>query len=224
MKQKVILFDINETVLSLQSLRPKFESAFGDKRLTDTWFAMLLHTSTVSMVTEVKTDFATLAKISLETLASRLNVKLSNETTADILAGFASLSPHADVKPALLKLRAANFQTVALSNSSLSLVTRQIENAGLKDYFDELISVEEAGTFKPSPQAYELASRRLGKSYNELRLVAAHDWDTHGALCAGLSAAYIDRSGALYNPLYKKPEIYASTMLEVVEQIILIDE
>ena len=51
----------------------------------------------------------------------------------------------------------------------------------------------------------------------DLRLIATHDWDTHGAMVAGMHAAYIDRSGAPYHPLFRRPEIQATTMGDVVE-------
>ncbi|GGO80933.1 hypothetical protein GCM10011348_18770 [Marinobacterium nitratireducens] len=172
------------------------------------------------MTTGVKTDFATLAKITLQALAARYKIKLSDVQVADVLGGFSSLPAHSDIKPALSKLREQGFRTVAFSNSSLGLIAEQIKNAGLNDYFSDIVSVEEAGTFKPSERAYQFVSAKLGKPSGQLRLVAAHDWDTHGALCAGLKAAYIDRSGAPYNPLYKKPEIFGNSMDEVVNQII----
>ena len=223
MKQRTILFDINETVLNLSILRPKFRSIFGDECFTDTWFSMLLHASTVSLITDVKTDFSSLAKIMLEALAARTGVQLSGAETDDILGGFSSLPAHSDIKPALSRLRSEGFRVVAFSNSSLSLITNQIHNAGLDEYFDEVLSVEEACTFKPSQKAYQFASTQLGQPKDKLRLVATHDWDTHGAMSAGLEAAYVNRSGATYNPLYKKPEICGSTMNEVVEKIIATD-
>ncbi|SIS73749.1 haloacid dehalogenase type II [Neptunomonas antarctica] len=223
MKQTTILFDINETVLNLSVLRPKFKSFFGDECFTDTWFSMLLHASTVSMITDVKTDFASLSKIMLEALAARNGVLISSAEIADILGGFSSLPAHSDIKTALSRLRAEGFRVVAFSNSSRNLITNQIHNAGLDEYFDEVISVEEAGTFKPSPMAYQFASTKLGQPKDKLRLVATHDWDTHGAMSAGLEAAYINRSGAPYNPLFKKPGIYGSTMNEIVDQIIATD-
>lgn len=54
----------------------------------------------------------------------------------------------------------------------------------------------------------------------DLRLVATHDWDTHGALSAGLMAAYIDRSGAPYGPHYLRPDIEADTMTAIAHKII----
>ena len=148
MPRDTILFDINETVLDLSSLKPKFNAAFGDEAVTATWFSMLLHTSTVCTLTDVKTDFATLAGAMLDTVAAHLGVELSEVMRADILGGFASLPPHADIKPALMRLRSAGYHTVAFSNSSLKLVTAQINNAGLTDYFDDIVSVEETGSFK----------------------------------------------------------------------------
>ena len=220
MPRDTILFDINETVLDLGSLKPKFKAAFGDEAVTATWFSMLLHASTVCILTDVRSYFAALAGTMLDAIAARLGVELSDKMRADILSSFASLPPHVDIKPALTRLRSAGYRTVAFTNSSLNLVTTQIENAGLTEYFDEIVSVEETGSFKPDPKVYEFVARRINRPIEELRLVATHDWDTHGALSAGMHAAYIDRSGAPYHPLYKRPDVYATSMDDVVEQII----
>ena len=220
MSPDTILFDINETVLDLSSLKPKFKAAFGDESVTATWFSMLLHTSTVCALTSTKTDFATLAGTMLDAVAARLSVELDKDARADILSGFASLPPHGDIQSALGRLRSAGYRTVAFTNSSLNLVTTQINNSDLTEYFDDIISVETTGSFKPDPKVYHFVAERLNRPTEDLRLVAAHDWDTHGALSAGMRAAYIDRSGAPYHPLYLHPDVHAPNMLEVVEQII----
>ena len=223
MPRDTILFDINETVLDLSSLKPVFKAAFGDEAVTATWFSMLLHTSTVCTLTDVKTDFASLAAAMLDAVAARRGVELPDVMRADILGSFASLPPHADIRPALTRLRSAGYRTVAFTNSSLKLVTAQIDNAGLTDYFDDIVSVEETGSFKPDPRVYEFVARRISRPLGELRLVATHDWDTHGALSAGMLAAYIDRSGAPYHPQYRQPDVYATTMDDVAGQIIARD-
>ena len=223
MSRDTVLFDINETVLDLRSLKPKFKAAFGDESVTATWFSMLLHTSTVCALTATKTEFATLAGTMLDAIAARLGADLPEETRAGILSSFASLPPHEDIAPALTRLRSAGYRTVAFTNSSLNLVNTQIANAGLTEYFDEIVSVEETGSFKPDPLVYAFASKRIKRPIEELRLVATHDWDTHGAMSAGMHAAYIDRSGAPYHPLYRRPNVHATNMGDVVEQIIARD-
>lgn len=223
MPRDTILFDINETVLDLASLRPKFEAVFGDASVTSTWFAMLLHTSTVCALTGVKTGFAALAGTMLEAVAARRGVTMTVEQRDSILSGFASLTAHPDVVPALQTLRSSGYRTVAFSNSSLNLVTSQVSNAGLSEHFDEIVSVDETGSFKPDARVYQFVAQRLERSMGDLRLVATHDWDTHGALSAGLLAGYIDRSGAPYHPLYQRPDVFAATMGEIVAQIIAAD-
>jgi 2-haloacid dehalogenase len=223
MNQNIILFDINETVLNLNTLKPKFKATFGDDSVIATWFSMLLHSSTVCIVTGIKTDFATLAGTMLDSIAARRGVTISDIIRDDILSGFASLPPHDDIKRALVKLKSAGFLTAAFSNSSLNLISTQIINAGLTEYFDHIISVEATGSFKPDPRVYKFAAKQLNQPIEALRLVATHDWDTHGALTVGMRAAYINRSGAIYHPLYRQPDIYAATMDEVVNQIIDID-
>lgn len=224
MPHDTILFDINETVLDLASLRPRFAAAFGDDSVTATWFAMLLHTSTVCALTGVATGFAELAGTMLDTIAARRGLALSDEQRSDILGGFASLPPHGDVVPALERLRGAGYRTVAFSNSSLKLVSSQIANAGLGEHFDRILSVEETGSFKPDGKVYRYAAEKLERPVGELRLIATHDWDTHGAMTAGLLAAYIDRSGAPYHALYRRPAVFAATMGDVVAQIIAEDQ
>ncbi|MCV2402421.1 haloacid dehalogenase type II [Marinomonas sp. C2222] len=224
MKETTILFDINETVLDLGVLKPKFSAAFGDEIMLDIWFSTLLHSSTVAMITGIKTNFFNLAKQALETLAAKQGVYLSASSIDDILQALSNLPPHADMHIALEKLRSAGFYIVALSNSSLNLVAKQIENSGLSEYFDEVISVEAFGSFKPSKDVYLQTAKKLQKTPSNLRLIATHDWDTHGALMAGLKAAYINRSGALYNKLYEKPEIEGVSMLAIAEKIILKDK
>ena len=220
MHQRVILFDINETVLNLSILKPKFKQYFGDERYMDTWFSMLLHSSTVCLATDVKTDFKRLALAALESLAGRIDITQANDDCNNILNTLANLPAHNDIKPALTTLRAAGFTLIAFSNSSSSLLSSQLTNAGLDEYFDDAISVESAGTFKPSKNAYQYAVNKLNVPASFIRLVAAHDWDTHGALCAGLKAAFIDRLSAPYNPLYKKPDITACTMENIADKII----
>ncbi len=220
MPQNVILFDINETVLNLAILKPKFKHYFGDEKHMDTWFSMLLHSSTVCLITEVKTDFKSLAEAALYSLAGKLKLSLPSGGCNDLLNTLADLPAHTDIKPSLTKLHSAGFKLVAFSNSSLTLLSSQLGNAGLNEYFDDAISVESAGTFKPAAEAYKFALEKLHVPTSHVRLVAAHDWDTHGALSAGLQAAFIDRFTAPYNPAYKKPDINANTMNDIAEEII----
>ncbi len=224
MPRDTVLFDINETCLDLTSLRPRFAAAFGDEGLTAIWFARLLHTSTVCALTGVSTTFAELAGHALDALSSaRPGAPLSSEQRADIVGAFGRLPPHPDVPGALSRLRRAGYRTVAFTNSSLALVTSQLDSSGLAPHFDEVVSVEKTGSFKPDGTVYHYVARQLERAPHELRLIAAHDWDTHGAMVAGFHAGYIDRTGAPYHPLYRRPPLVARDLGALVEQVISAD-
>jgi 2-haloacid dehalogenase len=223
LSRPTILFDINETVLDLSTLQPSFSTAFGSPKALKLWFVKLLHTSTVCISTNVKSDFASLAAITLDSVAAQFGISLTEQMKKELLSGFAHLPAHADIKPALALLKDSGFKTVAFSNSSNALITQQIANAGLNPYFDDILSVEKTGSFKPNPKVYLYASEHLGIAPEALRLVAAHDWDTHGAMAAGLEAAFIARSPTVYNPLFHRPTIEGTTMLEVVDKIVALD-
>ncbi|WP_299573049.1 haloacid dehalogenase type II [uncultured Shewanella sp.] len=221
MSTQTILFDINETILDLSVLKPKFETYFGDESHMNTWFSILLHSSTVCLVTDTASDFKSLALAALKTLAGRLHKTISDEGYNDILGTFANLPAHNDIEPALKLLKKAGFKLAALSNSSSELLNSQLSFAGLQDYFEDIISVEQANTFKPSKVAYQFALKQMRIEPQQARLVATHDWDTHGALASGLKAAYIDRTGAPYNTHYLVPDIVAGIMIEIAQQIIV---
>ena len=83
--------------------------------------------------------------------------------------------------------------------------------------------MEETGSFKPDPAVYHYGAKVLERDIGTLRLIAAHDWDTHGALSAGMEAAYVARSKQPYHAEYKRPDICKNTMEDVAAAIIAAD-
>ena len=65
-----------------------------------------------------------------------------------------------------------------------------------------------------------MVAEDLGASIADIWLVAAHSWDTSGALAAGCSAAFVARSGAVPSPLGLQPDIVAPDLQVVVSQIL----
>ena len=57
---RVILFDVNETLLDLRALDPPFERAFGRASVRHEWFGQLLQSAFVSTITDSYADFGTI--------------------------------------------------------------------------------------------------------------------------------------------------------------------
>lgn len=103
------------------------------------------------------------------------------------------LPPHPDVRPAITLLRGHGFRVATLTNSRLRVLADQLANAEITDLFDTTMTIEPVRKFKPHPDTYRSGAKRLGITINEMRLVAAHDWDVSGAIRAGAAAAFVAR-------------------------------
>ena len=109
------------------------------------------------------------------------------------MAVYDDLRPYPDAVEGLQKLADSNrFQLVALSNGEQSyLETLARHNIGIP--FNHVISVEQAGVFKPHPAVYRTAARIMNREPAEIMMVAAHSFDITGARACGYRGAYVNR-------------------------------
>jgi 2-haloacid dehalogenase len=221
--KKLIVFDVNETLLDLKALDPHFERVFNNASVRASWFATVLRNSLVSTVTGLYDDFGVIAGASLDMTAQQAGVVLSDEDKNLIMGTIRSLPAHRDVVPGLEKLKSAGFRLFTLTNSPPRVVEAQLQNSNLKGYFEKSFSVDAVKTFKPAAEVYQMAAQELGVPVDQIRLVAAHDWDVVGALNAGCAAAFIARPGKVLNPLLPKPDIIGLDLVDVAEKIIQVD-
>jgi 2-haloacid dehalogenase len=221
--RKLIVFDVNETLLDLKALDPHFERVFGSASVRTSWFATVLRNSLVSTVTGLYDDFGKIAGASLDMTAQQHNVNLSDEDRTTIMSTIRSLPAHPDIVPGLEKLRSAGFRLITLTNSPPLVVEAQLQNSNLTDYFERSFSVDAVKMFKPAAEVYQMAAKEMGVSTAEIRMVAAHDWDVVGAINAGCAAAFIARPGKVLNPLMPMPDIVGKDLIEIAEKIIQAD-
>ncbi len=217
---RVIIFDVNETLLDLSSLDEHFQRIFGDTSVRRQWFQQVIQSALVSTVLHEYADFTQIQRAALQMVAKRLGKELS---AADPAAGVEGVKkpppPHPDVPDGLSRLRDAGFRLATLTNSPPDVADAQINNAGLGQYFEQLLSADAVRRLKPAPEPYHMAAERLGVDIGQMRLVAAHAWDIAGALHAGAAAALVARPGVILDPLFPSPDIRGRDLREVAERI-----
>lgn len=220
---RLILFDVNETLLDLSALDSHFARVFGEVSSRETWFNTLQQLFLTAEVIGNYERFDQLANAALDMVGSMRRTVLSASDREAILQAMRRLPAHADVSSALHRLAASGMRMAALSNSTKEAGTAQLEHAGLAEFFEAILSVDDVRHFKPAAAAYDYASRELRLKPEEIRLVAAHGWDVAGALAAGCRAAFLERPKKALNPRGDQPDIIGRTMDEVVAQILARD-
>jgi 2-haloacid dehalogenase len=221
-KPKVLFFDVNETLLDLTAMKKSVGTALGGRmELLPLWFTTMLQYSLVSTVASQYKDFGIIGAAALQMVAANNGIDLTeSEAKEAILGPIQSLPAHPEVKAALQQLRKAGYKLVSFTNSSNKGVETQFKNAGLTDFFDERLSVEDIGKFKPHSDTYAWAAKKMGVNSADCLLVAAHGWDIAGALWANWRGAFVSRPGAQLYPLAPKPEIIESDLQLVAERLI----
>lgn len=222
--KRVLVFDVNETLLDLSVLDAVFTDIFGTAEVKGEWFARLLHLSTVAAVVGKYADFGELGGQALTAVAAARGVALEPVERDQILSRMRSLPAHDDVKEGLDMLGDAGFRMAALTNSGLATARGGLEQAGIADYFSHILSVETVALFKPRREPYVDTAKRLEVEIEQIRMVAAHDWDCAGALAAGAVAAYLNRPGQTYADVLAPPDLQADDLPSLARMIIKTDE
>jgi 2-haloacid dehalogenase len=216
-KPKVLLFDVNETLLDLAPLKEKVRELLRDPNAPGIWFATMLQYSLVATVSGEYFAFSDIGAAVLQMLARNSGVPVSPEDAKKALSSMKSLPAHRDVEPGLRRLKAAGFRLATLTNSSHDGVKAQLQHAGLSGFFERELSVESISKFKPHADVYAWAAREMQAQPNECMLIAAHGWDVAGAKWAGMSTAFIARPGQQKFPLAPEPDVDVPDLLGLAE-------
>lgn len=103
------------------------------------------------------------------------------------------IGAYAEVPGVLQRLRAGGMPLAILSNGTPAMLAAALRNAGLDGVFEAVLSVEEAGVFKPHPRVYDLAPRRLGLPREAICFVSSNGWDAWSAKAYGLRVLWCNR-------------------------------
>ena len=89
----------------------------------------------------------------------------------------------------------------------------------MRERFERLLTVEDAGVWKPAPGAYAHALAECGVEAADAMLVAVHPWDIDGASRAGLATAWINRTGGPYPSYFAVPDVEAASLVELADAL-----
>jgi 2-haloacid dehalogenase len=118
---------------------------------------------------------------------------------------YLELDTYPEVPDVLARLRKAGLKTAILSNGSPDMLAAAVTSAGLTDKLDSVLSVEEAGIFKPHDRVYDLVIDQFGGPKHKVLFVSSNGWDAAGAAGYGFRTVWVNRANEPVDRLYAEP-------------------
>lgn len=216
----LLVFDVNETLSDMSSMGQQFQDVGAPAHLAKAWFAGVLRDGFALTAVGASEPFAQIAAESLRGHLHGLPLNRGTEEAVEhVMAGFTELPVHGDVPDGVRALMDLGIRLVTLSNGSASVAEALFDRAGIRTQFDALLSVEQAGVWKPDRGAYAYALERCDVDPMDAMLVAVHPWDIDGAARAGLATAWINRDSGVYPGYFRSPDLRARSLTELAEQL-----
>jgi 2-haloacid dehalogenase len=216
----VLAFDVNETLLDLSALDPMFAEAFGRANVRPSWFLTMQGLWMAGTLIDRFVPFDKVADAALQVTAAREGITLPREVRSAIVNGLQMLPAYPEVEPALVALRDAGVRLAALTNSTDRMARAQLKFAGIFPLFEQVLSVEAVKRYKPAPEPYLYAARRLKVKPSGMYMIAAHAWDTAGAAAAGLKTVFVKRPGKIVTPGGPKPDLQVGDLTDLARRFV----
>jgi len=162
------------------------------------------------------TPYREIGRRALDYTLTRAQIDHTDEEVRQLVACIERLSPFPDVVAALTRLK-SSFQLVILSNGDPDMLENARPHLGVE--FDRLISVTEAGSFKPHVATYRKATELLGVTPDRVLFVANHAFDCVGAKAYGMYSCFVDRRRRPFGQWPHQPDLVVADFTELAQKL-----
>ncbi len=223
---KVCMFDQYGTVVDMQGGLTAMATPFlEDKGWTGspnsfvTWWRRTHFENSMidALLHKEHTPYREIGHRAVSFVMDRAGIAHTPEEVRYLVGEIEKLRPFPEVPEALARLQ-TRYKLVVLSNGDPDM----LETA--KRYhqvpFDQVISVAEAGSFKPHVSTYTRAAELAGVAMAEVLFVANHAFDCIGAKAAGMRTAFIDRRSRPFGTTPYQPDILVPSMKDLADAMV----
>ena len=215
----LVIFDVNQTMFSLNALKKKFKE-FGLKQsLVNNWFLSVLKEGFSSSLSQQFVDFKTIGKNELIKIFLQNNTLYNHKIINSILGEFSNLKVHPDIKTSLKYLKKNKIKIVTLTNGSVLNTKLLLKKNNINNFIDECFSINSFKIWKPAREVYLKTCEKMKIKPGRALMIAAHGWDINGAKLAGLKTAYITRYEKILSDFYYRPDYVGNDSREIIKKL-----
>jgi 2-haloacid dehalogenase len=209
-----LVFDAYGTLYDVHSVIQRCESFWPGRgaQLSQLWRAKQLEYTWQRSLMRRYAPFSTVTREALAYACEALGLKLTAARVEALMSEYLTLACYPEVPEALKELK--DWKTAILSNGSPDMLEPLVRNSGLK--LDAVLSVDELKVYKPAPEVYELAVKKLGRRKESIGFVSSNCWDALGAKSYGFTVYWINRLNAPVDRLGFQPDKIIRSLDEVL--------
>ena len=219
----ICMFDLYGTVVDMQTgltlaVTPylKARGWTGEPARLVTWWRRTHFENSMidALLDREHIPYREIGRISLSYVLERAGVRHTQEEVKRLVAEIERLKPFPDILEALARLK-KKYRLVILSNGDPDMLEAIKPHLGIA--FDRIISVAEAGRFKPHAAAYRKAAQIMAARPEEILFVANHAFDCVGAKASGMRAAFVDRRKRPFGDWPYQPDLVVGDFKELAD-------
>jgi 2-haloacid dehalogenase len=213
---RACVFDAYGTLFDVAAATARCRDVLGGKaeRLAALWRDKQLQYAWLRTVAGRHADFWQVTQDALDFALESLELTETG-LREQLMHLYLSLDPFPEVPPVLRELRGTGRALAILSNGTPGMLAAAVESAGLAGIFDQVLSVEGVGAYKPHPEVYRLAVDRLGLAAGAIAFISSNAWDAHAAAVFGMRVVWCNRYDHRRERLPGRPEREIRSLAEL---------
>ena len=219
-KIKACVFDAYGTLFDVDAACRELSKEVGDnwEKLASLWRLRQVEYTWLRNSMDEYIDFWQITSDALDYAMETLGIE-NNELREELLNLYLKLEAYPEVNDLLKKLKQRGLKTGILSNGSMKMLNSAVDNANIREYLDEILSVEECKIYKPSSKVYDLVKIKMQIGKENVLFFSSNAWDMHAASNYGFKTIWVNRFNAKLERLPGKP-IDIVNSLEKIDEII----
>lgn len=209
---KTIVFDLYGTLFDVESVKHKFEKQFpgnGDK-IAKNWRQKLIEYIHIRQLVQQYKPFSLVLSDSLEYVLERNGYDYSLNDIKSGVEEYKRLDTFNELNELFGSIR--EYRKVIFSNGNRNMIHTLLHHAEMENEFDDIVSLEEFGVYKPDSNSYKLLQEKLKQNQEEVLFVSSNKWEIIGAQNYGYKTAWINRNFSEFEYIDVKPDYEFQTL------------
>ena len=203
---QALVFDVYGTLFDVHSVKEQAEELYPGQgeAISKRWREKQLEYSFLRQLNGQYVPFSQVTQDALRYALLELKLHVTEEQIMTLMETYLKLDVYPEVSSVLETM--ADKRLIVFSNGSHDMLDPLIEQSGLADRFEHLVSVDEIKQYKPAPASYMHALNTLGLKREEILFMSSNGWDITGAKSFGFKTAWINRNGLPVEELNLDPD------------------